>query len=242
MKAIFLLNGKGQRFKEAGYQMPKPLLLIGKKRVLQYALETVELLKPSYEYLISQELERHPIGLFDWIPKGCWHFPPETPGPIQTALTVERCLQTEEDVLLCDGDSFMHPEELLRAVTLFRTVGATGGLTVRQSTDPSCAYAEFDPMWWVSTTRDQDPFTPWSATGPYWFASGHAALKALIKAHRHGLHQIASIYNYLDGRTKATAVGTFQHLGTPDAYEQYRNSLTVLHDHEATAHDRRPDV
>lgn len=202
--------------------MPKPLLPLGGKRLIQWAMESVTLLKGSYHYLPTLDLSLHREfgGL---LPPGCFHIILDpTKGPLQTVLQAEGCLATEEELLICDCDSFMDAKELAGAVEVFRVTGAQGGVTVRRTTDPMCSYAAVDTEWWVSHTREQDPFTPWSTTGPYWFRSAQAFLKAARKAAAAQHASIAPVYNYLDGRTKAVPVASFHHLGTPEAYEAAR--------------------
>ena len=76
---------------------------------------------------------------------------------------------------------------------------------------------------WVTQTREKDPFTSWSTTGPYWFRSTLEFWKAGQKAAKAGHVSISPVYNYLKGRTKAVPVGSFQHWGTPEAYEMARS-------------------
>ena len=171
MILFFPMGGTGKRFLEAGYALPKPLLEVGGKRLIQWALESVTLLKGSYHYSPSLTLAQHPL-LMGLLPAGCWNVVMEpTAGPLQTLLQAEGCLQANEELLICDCDSFLNPKELADAVEIFRGCEAAGGVTIRQTQDDQCSYAEVDREWWVSQTREKDPFTQWSTTGPYWFRS-----------------------------------------------------------------------
>ena len=223
MLIFFPLAGQGRRFLEAGYALPKPLLELGGKRLIEWALETVRLLQGHYHYSPSLALAQHPL-LMGLLPAGCWHVVmAQTPGPLQTILEAEGCLQTPEELLICDGDSGMNPQELLDAINVFRSCEAMGGVTVRQTQDEGCSYAEVDREWWVSQTREKDPFSQWSSTGPYWFRSALQFLTAARKAAAAHHVSIAPVYNYLPGKTKAVPVASFQHWGTPEAYEMARH-------------------
>lgn len=223
MRKFFPMGGTGKRFRDAGYPTPKPLLELHGKRLIQWAIESTSLLEGSYHYSPTLDVIQHPA--FRVIPVGCWHIVlASTTGPLQTLLEAEGCLRgVEEELLICDCDSAMNPQELAKAVEVFRLSGAEGGVTVRQTTDPYCSFAEFNAEWWVSQTREKDPFTSWSTTGPYWFRSADQFWRAAQKAaHAHHV-SISPVYNYLAGRTKAVPVESFQHWGTPAEYEAARS-------------------
>ena len=223
LKLVFPMGGTGQRFKEAGYGMPKPLLEVKGKRLLQWALTSVSQLQGSYEFLITADLASH-VELVGITPEGCWHtLTNATSGPLATVLTAKNCLATDDELLLCDCDSFLDPYELKDALAVFRETKANGGITVRQTKDPNCAFADLGAEWWVSSTREKDPYTQWSATGPYWFKTGHLFIKAAEQAARASLISIAPVYNFLP-KTKAVPISTFHHLGTPEEFEAFRHN------------------
>lgn len=219
----FPMGGTGKRFRDAGYSIPKPLLELHGKPLITWAIESVKALAGSYHYSPTLALTQHPF-LMSLLPSGCWHVVMNaTPGPLQTLLEGEGCLQTDEEVLICDCDSAINATELYHAIELFRSSGAHGGVTIRQTTDPICSFAEFSREWWVTQTREKDPFTAWSTTGPYWFRSAKQFLLAARKAANAHHVSISPVYNYLAGRTKAVPVQSFQHWGTPEAYELARS-------------------
>ena len=225
MIKFFPMGGTGTRFVKAGYFIPKPLLELQGKRLITWAIEATQGLPGEFHYSPTTEIALHPL-MAGLLPLGCWHVVmTPTPGPLQTLLEAEGCLRGhQEELLICDCDSAINAEELRQAVETFRLCEAQGGVTVRQTTDPTCSFAELDQReWWVTQTREKDPFTPWSTTGPYWFRSADGFWKAAQKAARAGHTSISPVYNYLVGRTKAVPVGSFQHWGTPEAYEQARS-------------------
>ena len=115
MLIFYPMGGTGTRFIKAGYDIPKPLLEMGGKKLIQWALESVKLLKGPYDfyhYAPTVELSCHPL-LIGLLPPGCWHIVMEpTAGPLQTLLEAEGCLQTKEELLICDCDSLLNQQEL----------------------------------------------------------------------------------------------------------------------------------
>ena len=225
MQIVFPMGGKGTRFLIKGYTLPKPLLPIGEKKLVQLAMESVSFDPGPWHYVVSLDIATHSTlpGVF---PPGCWHaLVQETAGSLQTVWEAKGCLEVEEDLLICDCDSVMNPVELAEAITTFKTRGATGGVTVRRTEDPGCSYAEVDNEWWVKSTREKDVYTPWSSTGPYWFRSGQEFLVAAQRAMAAQHTSLAPVYNYLPGKTAAVPVESFRHLGTPEAYEAYKQEV-----------------
>ena len=234
MKVFFPLAGEGKRFKNAGYTLPKPLLPLGNRRLIQLAIGSVSGIGCYYHYLPSMDLAFHK-ELEGMLPPGCWHVIfAQTPGPLQTVLEAEKCLQDNEELLIMDCDSLRDSVELNNAIQTFRLSGADGGVTVMKSNDPMCSYVEFNSEWWVSEAREKDPFTSWSSTGPYWFRTTSSFLEAAKKANNANHTSINPVYNYLPGRTKAVPVSSFRHFGDPKAYEEARSEYARLDNSSTT--------
>ena len=221
------MAGTSKRFKDAGLLTPKPFLEIAGNPLLQYALGSLSKLEGRYEYLMNQEVASHPMAT-TLRPMGHSHIlQTQTPGPLQTLLTIRDCLTTEEELLIMDCDSCLDKKELKDAVEVFRKSGANGGVTVRMTIDPLCSYAEVDSNYWVTETREKEVFSRWSTTGPYWFRSAAGFLIAAQKAANAHHVSISPVYNYLT-KVKAVPVGSFKHLGTPEAYLAFKQSVESL--------------
>ena len=226
MILVIPMAGVSKRFKDAGITTPKPFLEVAQCPLIQYALGSLSKLHGRFEFIVNQEVASHP-GIKQ-LPIGCLHIlHQQTPGPLQTILAIKDCLANEEELLIMDCDSCLDEYELKDAVEVFRKSGANGGVTVRMTTDPLCSYAEVDSTYWVSETREKDVFSRWSTTGPYWFKSGNSFLAAAQKAANAHHVSISPVYNYLS-KVKAVPVGSFKHLGTPEAYLAFKQSVEAL--------------
>jgi len=225
MILVMPLGGTGERFKQAGYTEPKPLIMVGKHRLIELALRTYQDLEVWRVFYVRDTTLK---AMTSWptaheneiiVP-----ITAPTRGPIETLLQEPEHLDTDDSLLIADCDSWMEPEELQGALSIFKESHAAGGVTVKNSTDPNASYAAIGDGWWVTETRERDAFSPWSTTGPYWWAHGTDFLQAARWAQRQGLHTIAPCYNHLlqhGGRVKAVPVATFIHLGDPAALEAY---------------------
>ena len=227
MLTVIPLNGTGERFKEAGYTTPKPFLPMQGKPLIEWVVDCLPdplLFLPRREYvndILWGIMKRRSAEMIVQ--------DADTPGPLVTIHGAMQALDIDEEILVADSDSITDKKELLDAIQTFRDHHATGGVTVRMTSDPGCSYAKLSPDWWVQEIREKEVFTPWSTTGPYHFASGKELIGASYDALKDGIFSIAPIYNYITktgGRVKAVPVFSFYHLGTPEAYEKYANDAT----------------
>jgi len=139
-----------------------------------------------------------------------------------------------QDMTLVKLMAVFHTEErcreMLEAVLAFRTSQATGGVTIRRTTDPACSFAKVQNGW-VVETREKDPFTDLSTTGPYWWRHGIDFVTAATASCRDGIHSVSPTYNWhlqqQHGKVLPFFVLSFKHVGTPEDYEAYRRYLDL---------------
>lgn len=220
MLIIFPIGGKGQRFKEAGYKKVKPLIELNGKPLWQWA-EACYIFGTDENKIIK--IVRKDLKQF--IPFS-YSFEGETAGPLQTLLLYPMILNTDEELLIADCDSLISNEELKSALTYFRNTGSYGGVTIRETEDPKCSYAELRGNL-VLKTKEKNRISGWSTTGPYWWKYASHFLHYAELANRDGVTSVSEVYNYAIKDKKQVIsfpVKTFQHLGTPEALEAYANS------------------
>lgn len=226
MNIVIPMGGEGARFKEAGYGVYKPFLpMLDGRAMIEHVLECYPA-DAKYVLVVRKE---HLGELAEFMPDfkaRIFLCEERTPGPLQTLLWtkgVQEIIGGEEPLLIADCDSLISPKELVAALDTFCLTEADGGVTVRHCMDEGCSYAKVNAYGWVKETREKDPFTSTSTTGPYWFRSGREFVRYGSKAMGDGVRSISPVYNYFledDKRVKAVSVNTFRHLGTPEAYEQ----------------------
>lgn len=218
MILLMPIGGTGQRFRQAGYTLPKPLIPYQGKPLIHWALQSYAELPGTWIFLLRPEALM--AGIEQYLPSTgqIEVISQETRGPVETIVSAN--LTLDDELLIADCDSLIEPWEIKQAIRHFRLWNADGGVTVRQTTEPYCSYAKLDQQGWVQETRERDPFSPWSTTGPYWWKSGRRFLSLAEQALSQSIVSVSPVYNLLlhqGGQVKALAVSTFQHLGTPEA-------------------------
>ncbi len=224
MQIVLPIGGLGKRFKDAGYIIPKPFLPLRTEPLIKLVLSCypkdagkILVVRKEYMELLAEAIPDVKANIIVLDEK--------TKGPVHTLMSSVSCvrlLDTEEDILIADCDSLINRHELSSALDTFHIVSADGGVTVRHTEDPGCSYAKMDVENWVQETREKDPFTKFSTTGPYWWRHGSDFVACALKAMQDGIYSVSPCYNYLIAqgkKVKAVETESFQHLGTPEAYE-----------------------
>ena len=224
LTVVFPIGGTGERFRHAGIQTYKPFIRLDGKTLFEWAVDSYP---PQARYLviIRPEFEKQ----FAEIPKtrdiSFLHLPMNTRGPLETiSLFFEgRHINEEMPVLIADCDALIGSEELMRALEFFRLSGATGGVTVRRAVNPQYSYCRMEQTR-VLETREKDPFSPWSTTGPYWWRTGKDFMLDAKAALAANVFSISPVYNFTikrGGAVHAFPTETFEHLGTPGELQEY---------------------
>lgn len=224
MIILFPIGGIGKRFRDEGYSVPKPLLNLGKKTLIEHVLDCY----PKgddicYKFIITRELSQE--GFF--LSLDHYVLQTQTKGPVESILRFESIADSNEDILICDCDSIIHPDELNECLNSFRESQVDGGVTIRKTNDPHCSYAKIKNSM-VLEIREKDSFTEFSTTGPYWWKSSRQFLESAWENYKNGQYFIAPCYNHLiseGGKVLALEVESFKHLGTPEAFEEYAHYL-----------------
>jgi dTDP-glucose pyrophosphorylase len=229
MRILFPMAGRGSRFATQGFAQPKPMIPTLGRPMIAVVLECYPR-DASFVFVIREEHEA--CGLADVLRAARPNADIvttslETQGPVATALLARDLIDDEEDLLVADCDSYLvWPFEWIWNWMIDR--GADGGVTVRRSSDPACSYATIDDFGWVTETREKDPFTPFSTTGPYWWRRGCDFVAAADAAGPSdavgGELYVCPLYNHLlrsGGRVLAYFLSEFWSLGTPSAHHEF---------------------
>ena len=230
MILLFPVNGTGQRFIEAGYTIPKPLLPVHGKPLLLHASEMYPM-NWQKAFALSWKL---PIEIIESLSARYADYLTfivrvPTSGPLETLLLCDLSAEIDrnEPILIADCDSWLATAEIDHAVRAFDRSACEAGVTVRTVLDsnPGLSYVSLDERGeFVTEAREKEPFTNISSTGPYWFRTLDIFLRYGRQALDMGYTSIAPVFNRIieaGGKVRAIPVSSFIHLGTPQAYEAY---------------------
>ena len=229
MRLILPMAGNGQRFVDAGYRCPKPLLPLDGWPLYYRALQC---LPPIPTLLVTTEAIAQDHRFLTPTLGGYLVVTLTTPtrGPVETLLAHPQArawCDTTEALIIADCDSLFDRSEWVGAVQRFQTERADGGVTLRRTTDPQCSYATVTTGGWVTQTVEKAVVSDWSTTGPYYWREGRSFVACATQALADGVVSVSPVYNYLrrqGGNILSVPFTSFEHLGTPEAYEHKRDA------------------
>jgi len=229
------MAGEGQRFKDAGYTFPKPLITIRNQPMIAWVVKNLNL--PQYDHhFIAQKAhaEQYPIA------EMCARLVPQaivttvaktTQGAACTVLQglQEAPCDLTAPLLIANCDqilSWQVDEFLTRAETMH----LDGLIPVFESVHPKWSYVQITPKLDVTEVMEKFPLSCWATCGVYYFRTAQSfiegtrqmiAQEKLVK----GEFYVAPVYNELiaqGARVQAYPVKDMWGLGTPEDLEEFK--------------------
>lgn len=241
MKIVIPMSGMGNRFVQAGYKTPKPLIEMDGIPIIEHVVRMF----PSEEDFIficnSKHLkETNMRAILERIaPKGTIvEIPPHKKGPVYAVHCVEALLKDEEEVIVnyCDFSCYWNYADFLEHT---RSRNADGCVPAYKGFHPhmlgTTNYAFMrDNEQWMLEIKEKEPFTDnrmeeYASMGTYYFKKG-AYVKKYFKElmekdiNLNGEYYVSLIYNLLVENGLKVSIYDVQHMlqwGTPQDVEEY---------------------
>jgi NDP-sugar pyrophosphorylase family protein len=235
------MSGVGQRFINAGYSDPKPLIKIDGKPIIEHVCNLfpgedkftfICNSKHLAETNMLNELERiRPNANIIEIPN-------HKQGPVYAVTLIEHLIEDEEEVIVnyCDFGTYWDYSDFLKHT---RDRDADGAIPSYKGFHPhmlgSTNYAFMrDDKQWMLEIKEKEPFTnnrmdEYASNGTYYFKKGSFVkkyFKELIDKNieLNGEYYVSLIYNILVGDGLKVSIYEIQHMlqwGTPADVEEY---------------------
>lgn len=250
MKIIIPMSGFGERFRRAGYPVPKPLIEIEGKPVIAHVVEMFpgetdflfvcnqdHLENP--EYCMRSTIHRHcPTGRVVGIAS-------HKLGPVFAVRQIAHLLDPEEPVVVnyCDFTCYWNWDHFKSFV---RLTGCTGAIPAYKGFHPhslgntNYAYLR-ESSGWVRDIQEKQPYTSnrmeeFASSGTYYFASARTMIDAFRAAMEQNLevggeYYVSLAYKPLLARNEPVAVYPLQHFmqwGTPEDVAEYNYWSTAF--------------
>ncbi len=242
LNIVIPMAGRGKRFQEKSYRLPKPLLPVGNKMMVQVAVDNV---CPKADFrLIFLCLQEH-VEAFHLDERlrrtypGCQVIVVSqvTEGALCTVLLAEAEINTADPLLIANSDQWVnfHIESFL--FLLANDPSLSGAILTMTSTDPKCSFLKFSPSGQIEGVVEKQVVSDEATVGIYLFAHGrdfvadaHRMIAADLRVN--GEFYVAPVYNQMlarGGRIGILNVGKEYEnvwgLGTPQDYEFFLRSL-----------------
>lgn len=229
------MGGRGQRFKNAGYKLTKPLIDVNGLPMIQRIIQNLNL-KGKYIFLVSVE-DYNEFDLASLLPKFCGdnqcevilENPNDRQGAAAACLLAKNQIDTDEDLFIANSDQLINwlPDQFL---TRMNEKNADGGIICFKATESKWSFARVDiDTDLITEVAEKNPISDNATAGIYWFKHGSdfvTGLKQMISKNIrvNGEFYVCPVFNQLIENGKQIynyPISSMIGLGTPEDLEKY---------------------
>ena len=247
MQIVIPMSGFGERFRKAGYTIPKPLIVIDGKPIIAHVIdmfpgESDFVFICNQDHLDNQDYSMVQI-LKEYCPTGrIVSIPPHKLGPVYAVTQVESLLDPEMQTIVnyCDFTCYWDWEHFKEFVTVTECDGsipAYKGFHPHTLGTTNYAYMR-ESDGWVEDIQEKKPYTndrmeEYASSGTYYFSSARLMFGAFHEIMEQDLnvnneYYVSLAYKPLLKKHRSITVYPLQHFmqwGTPEDVAEY-NSLS----------------
>jgi dTDP-glucose pyrophosphorylase len=238
MQIIIPMAGLGARFKTAGYTIPKPMVDVLGRPMIQAVIENLQV-EGQYIFIIHKQHETdYGLGsMLQQIKPGCVVIETEvvTEGPACTALLAQDYIDSNE-LIIINCDQIIEDLNINQLIRFSKVNQADGILGTFISTSNKNSYVKLDDHGYVTEVKEKLVISNTATNGLHFWNNGKDfvfSAKEMIKANERYNNEfyIAPTYNYLI-KNRKVVLPYFYNLhfpiGTPQDLEAYVTSYKKL--------------
>jgi len=240
------MAGEGKRFKDAGYEVPKPFIPVNGKPMIQRVIENLDFAKYGMRFIFIvqkkhceqfnfdvkiREAIENSYGKKVAISSDIIQIDYITEGAACTVLKARDLINNDTQLLIANSDQLVDwsIDLFMKSIEITKSDGA---IPVFHATHPKWSYAELDEDGNVIRVREKEPISTYATIGLYWFAKGSDYVWAADEMIHKNLRvnnefYVCPTYNELiipkNKKVAAFPVPTcaMHGLGTPEDLEEY---------------------
>jgi dTDP-glucose pyrophosphorylase len=223
------MAGRGSRFVQAGYSVPKPLINVLGRPMYSWAVDGLPLNESKQlificlrEHLESLELERDIRSRYAKYKPIIVPLAHVTEGQACTVLKAREWIDNDDPLLIFNADTYC-PTTIGESLKRWGPE-VDGALDVFEGEGDKWSFARIDEQGRVQETAEKKRISPWASTGLYYFRRGkdfvQHATHAIAESARHNNEfYVAPLYNRMiaaGGEVRINLVDRVHILGTPE--------------------------
>lgn len=235
LNIVIPMAGRGSRFANAGYKLPKPLIDVNGHPMIEWVTRNI---KPECDHrfiYICQEEHLEKYNLADRLEEmspGCEIVTVDhiTEGAACTVLLAEKYIDNENPLMMANSDQYVDTD--INAY-LKAQEGYDGLIMTMPADHPKWSYIRYNEEGLVTLVREKEVISDQATVGIYNYAHGadfvkyaHQMIEKDIRVN--GEFYVAPVYNEMieDGKRIAYKdVGVKMHgLGTPEDLDAFLNT------------------
>lgn len=240
MLLIIPMAGRGSRFANEGYQIPKPLIDVAGKPMLYHAFQSVRdvpyhkvvfiaLKEHELTYGVHQLIKEQVVNEFELI-----LLDDVTEGQLCTVLMASHCFQPNQSILIAASDSYINSD----IANDIKTSHADGIISVINLPGEQWSFAKTNETGRVIEVAEKNRISDYASTGIYYFKDAkrfeqEARQMIQNKETTKGEYYIMPLYNKLIAEGEIIELSharAMWDMGTPEAkqkFEAYLNGTNI---------------
>ncbi len=235
LNIVIPMAGRGSRFVEAGYKMPKPLIDVKGHPMIEYVVKNIcPICEHRFIFICQQEhLERYDLAnRLEQIAPGCIVITVAhvTEGAACTVLLAEEYINNNEPLMIANSDQYVDTD----INPYIQSLKEYDGLIMTMpAEDPKWSFIKYDEAGFVCMVKEKEVISNEATVGVYNYKHGsdfvkyaHQMIDKNIRVNNE--FYVAPVYNEMieDGKKIVFYnVGAKMYgLGVPDDLNQFMNS------------------
>ena len=244
MKIIIPMSGYGERFRRAGYQVPKPLIQVNKYKMIEHVIRMFSK-EDEFIFICNKDhLEKKEWELEKTISESCHKYSivpinAHKLGPVYAVLMAKDFIEKEEPVVVnyCDFSCYWDWNKFQNDVLSKKCVGAIPaykGFHPHTLGTTNYAYIKEENNMLIDI-KEKEPFTKnrmneYASSGTYYFSKGEILINSFEELLKRNLNvngefYVSLAYKIISENYKNIYIYPLQHFmqwGTPQDLEEFQ--------------------
>ena len=236
---VIPMAGAGNRFRVAGYDLPKPFIDINGSMMIERVLDSIKVPNASYTLIIQEQFKNeNQLQLKKISDKYSVKFvcvKGLTQGASCTALAAYKEIDKNDTVVFVDSDNIFNKEVFNDFIQDALTRNIDGSLLTVKSKDKCFSYARTNIEGFLTETKEKEVISDHAITGAYLFRFGRDFIDCAIDMMIYGdksknEYYMSNVYNW--AVLHGLRIGIYdikltdwKCVGTPDQLESFISTL-----------------
>ncbi len=222
LNIVIPMAGRGSRFAQEGFTLPKPLIPVCGKPMIQLVIDNLRPTRPHRFIFICLEehLKEHGLAslLRGWAPGSeILSLDHVTEGAACTVLLTQNWIDTAEPLMIANCDQWIDAD-IEEFLTVAESPGVDGTIMTMRASDPKWSYVQFNANRSISGVVEKQVVSDEATVGIYHFRRGSdfvSGAKQMIAQNRrvNGEFYVAPVYNELIAKGAKLALHNIGEVG-----------------------------
>lgn len=225
------MAGLGSRFLQQGYELPKPLIDVNNKPMIQLVVENLNI-DAHYIFLVQKDHynQYNLEHVLTQIAPGCdiVQIDGITEGAACTTLFAKDLINNNQPLILANSDQFIEWDSA-DCISKFINENVDGGIVTFNSTHPKWSFAKVDVTGLVTEVAEKNPISDIATVGVYYWKHGDDYIKYAEQMINKNIRvnnefYVCPVFNEAIADNKTIIINNIDKmwsLGTPEDLEYY---------------------